>query len=63
MDLLNDLEDNLIDSEADLHRVEAEELATFEAFLEVSWNTINEAEARKASNEAALEIVNAEIAR
>jgi len=46
-----------------LHRVEAEELAAFEAFLEVSWATIHAAEAVVEEKTAALEVVNAEIAR
>merc|ERR1712110_655941 len=53
---------NLMDSRAEADRVNAQEIETFQAFLAVCYDTIEQAEARLKANNAALEVVNAKIA-
>merc|ERR1712151_901734 len=62
LNLLNTLFQNLMDSRAEADRVNAQEIVTFNNFLEVCYGTIEEAEARLVANNAELDVVNADIA-
>jgi hypothetical protein len=61
-DLFNDLLGNLHTSRADMDTQNVQEIAAYNAFMVVSQNTIDEANARIDANQAELDVVNAEIA-
>jgi chromosome segregation ATPase len=62
MELLNTLFQNLMQSRADADRVNAQQIMTFEGFLAVCYDTIEQAEARLLANNAELDVVNSDIA-
>jgi hypothetical protein len=62
MALFNDLELNLHTSREEMDTMNAQQIVVYEKFMMVSQNTIDEANARITSNQAELDIVNAEIA-
>ncbi len=60
--LFSDLKGNLITSRAEMDAANAAQIVAYEAFMAVCAQTIEEAEARIAANEADLEVVNGKIA-
>jgi chromosome segregation ATPase len=60
--LFEELEMNLHESRAEMDRVNAQQIESYNNFMEISQTTIDEAQARLDANNAALEIVNADIA-
>merc|ERR1711862_933191 len=61
-DLFNDLLGNLHTSREDMDRQNAREIEAYNNFMAMSQNTIDQANARIAANQADLDVVNAEIA-
>jgi chromosome segregation ATPase len=62
LNLFNDLELNLHESRTEMDRVNAQQIVTYENFMMLSQDTIDQANARIAANQADLDVVNAEIA-
>jgi multidrug efflux pump subunit AcrA (membrane-fusion protein) len=62
LNLFNDLQLNLIESREEMDRVNVQQIATYEHFMTLSQETIDQAQARIDANQADLDVVNAEIA-
>ncbi len=62
LDLFNDLEGNLHENRINMDTANAAQIVSYEHFMAVCAQTIEEAEARLVDNNAALDVVNAKIA-